>query len=137
MGRDGVLPKVFKEVDARTLTPIKNTLVTCTFIAILAALLPITKLWDLVSIGTLAAFIVVSSTVIILRVTRPDLPRSFKVPGYPVTPVLAIISCCYVGTKIPIDTWLLVIAWVLLALVFYFTYSHRHSILAEPAGSLE
>ena len=127
-----MLPKVFKEVDQRTLSPIKNTFVTCTFIGILAALLPITKLWDLVSIGTLAAFIVVSATVIILRLTRPDLPRTFRVPGYPVTPVLAIISCIYVGTKIPVDTWLLVIGWVLLALVFYFVYSHRNSILAEP-----
>lgn len=137
MGRDGMLPKVFKEVDQRTLSPIKNTFVTCAFIGILAAMLPITKLWDLVSIGTLAAFIVVSSTVIILRVTRPDLPRTFRVPGYPVTPVLAIISCLYVGTKIPGNTWLLVIGWVLLALVFYFVYSHRNSILAEPSRSLE
>jgi APA family basic amino acid/polyamine antiporter len=129
MGRDGVLPPVFKEVDQRTMSPIKNTFVTCAFIGVLAAVLPITKLWDLVSIGTLAAFIVVSSTVIILRRTRPDLPRGFKVPGYPVVPILAIVSCLYVGTKIPIYTWLLVLAWVAMALVFYFTYSRHHSVL--------
>ena len=75
--------------------------VTCTFIGFLAAVLPIDKLWDLVSIGTLAAFIVVSATVIILRQTRPDLERGFSVPRYPVIPLLSIAACIYVGTTDP------------------------------------
>jgi APA family basic amino acid/polyamine antiporter len=129
MGRDGMLPPLFKEVDQRTLSPNKNVLVTCLFIGFLAAVMPIDRLWDLVSIGTLTAFIVVAATVIILRQSRPDLDRGFKVPLYPFLPVMSIVACIYVGWQIPVDTWLLVLAWLALALGFYFAYSHRNSVL--------
>lgn len=131
MGRDGMLPPMFKDVNESTLSPNKNVVFTCGFIAILAAVLPIEKLFDLVSIGTLAAFIVVSATVIILRRTRPDLERPFKVPGGPVIPVLSIIACIYAANQIPKDTWISVGIWVLGALAFYFSYSRRHSIMAR------
>jgi basic amino acid/polyamine antiporter, APA family len=131
MGRDGMLPPMFKDVNEKTLSPNKNVIFTCVFIAILAAVLPIEKLFDLVSIGTLAAFIVVSATVIILRRTRPDLERPFKVPGGPVIPILSIIACIYAANQIPKDTWLSVGVWVLGALVFYFAYSRKHSIMSR------
>ena len=137
MGRDGMLPPVFKTVDEKTMSPLKNTLVTCAFIGVLAAVVPIDKLWDLVSIGTLAAFMVVSATVIILRRSRPDLGRGFRVPLYPVVPILSIAACLYVAKTIPFVTWSYVIPWVGGALVFYFLYSHKHSVLREPDEDLE
>lgn len=135
MGRDGLLPPMFKDVDEKTLTPVKNTIFTCTFIGILAATVPIDKLFDLVSIGTLAAFATVSATVILLRVRRPDLNRPFRVPFYPVTPILSIVACVYVLTTIPEITWLYVIPWLLLAAVLYFGYSRRHSVMQSAEGS--
>ena len=130
MGRDGMLPSMFKEVDKRTLSPNKNVVFTCVFIAILASSVPITKLWDLVSIGTLAAFIVVSATVILLRRTRPDLERGFRVPLYPVVPILAIVSCLWVATKVSGETWFFVAVWLVLAMTLYLAYARKHSVLA-------
>lgn len=130
MGRDGMLPPMFKEVDERTQSPNKNVLVTCFLVAILASSVPIDKLFDLVSIGTLAAFMVVSATVIILRRTRPDLERTFRVPLYPVVPLLSIAACVWVATQIAGETWLLVGLWLLLALGLYFGYARRNSVLA-------
>ena len=95
----------------------------------LAATVPIDKLFDLVSIGTLTAFGVVSATVIILRRTRPDLERGFRVPFGPVIPLLSITACIYVLTTIKAVTWSYVIPWLLISLAFYFLYSHRNSAL--------
>ena len=83
MGRDGMLPKVFSRVSPRTQTPVHNTIIVAIVVALLAAFVPLDYLIDLVSIGTLTAFIVVSLGVIILRRREPDLPRGFKVPGLP------------------------------------------------------
>ena len=131
MGRDGMLPSMFKQVDARTMSPNKNVLFTSAFIAILAAMVPIDKLFDLVSIGTLSAFIMVSVTVIILRRQRPDLNGSaFTVPGGPVVPVLSVIACLWAATQIAAVTWISVGLWLLLALVMYFAYARSHSVLA-------
>ncbi|GGL96687.1 putative cationic amino acid transport integral membrane protein [Nakamurella endophytica] len=85
MGRDGMLPQRFARVDPRTLTPTFNTVVVAAAVAVLAALVPLSVLSDVTSIGTLAAFIVVAIGVMVLRRTAPDLPRGFRVPGYPVT----------------------------------------------------
>jgi basic amino acid/polyamine antiporter, APA family len=135
MGRDGMLPGMFKEVDARTLSPNKNVLFTCAFIAILAAIVPIDKLFDLVSIGTLAAFIVVSLTVIILRRDRQELNGTgFEVPFGPVIPVLSVLACIWAATQIAVVTWISVGLWILLALAIYFLYSRSHSLLA-PANA--
>ena len=86
MGRDGLLPTTFAKVNPRTMTPVRNTLIVAFAVAVLAALVPLERLAEIVSIGTLTAFIVVSAGVIVLRIQEPDLPRGFKVPGYPVTP---------------------------------------------------
>jgi len=129
MGRDGMLPPMFKDVNETTLSPNKNVLFTSAFIAILAATVPIDKLFDLVSIGTLAAFIVVSATVLILRRTRPDLERGFTIPFGPVVPILSIAACIYAATTIAPDTWYSVGVWLILAMAVYFGYSRKHSIL--------
>ena len=87
MSRDGMIPSIFHKVNPRTLTPVPNTIIVCVVISILAGFIPINFLAEMTSIGTLVAFLVVSVGVIILRRSDPDLPRSFKVPGYPVTPI--------------------------------------------------
>lgn len=132
MGRDGMLPKAFARVNPRTLTPVNNTIVVAVVVSILAAFVPLARLADLVSIGTLVAFIVVSIGVIILRRTAPDLPRGFKVPGYPVTPVLAVLACLYVLSGLSLVTYLWFGLWLAVVLTFYLLWGRRHSILNHP-----
>ncbi|ORB34319.1 amino acid permease [Mycobacterium paraseoulense] len=129
MGRDGLLPARFARVNTRTMTPVGNTLIVAIAASLLAAFIPLDKLADMVSIGTLTAFIVVSAGVIILRVREPDLPRAFKVPGYPVTPVLSVLACGYILVSLHWYTWIAFSCWIALALVFYFVWGRHHSAL--------
>lgn len=129
MGRDGLLPSAFAKVSSTTMVPVNNTVVVCAVIAVLGGFVPIDKLWDLVSVGTLAAFIVVSIGVIILRRTMPDLPRPFRVPGYPVTPVLSVAACLWILSGLAPVTFLFFGAWVAAALLFYILWGRRHSKL--------
>ncbi|CRZ16151.1 amino acid permease [Mycolicibacterium neworleansense] len=131
MGRDGLLPPMFAKVNPRTMTPVNNTIVVAAVTGTLAGFVPLDYLWDLVSIGTLVAFIVVSIGVIILRVREPDLPRSFKVPGYPVTPILSVLACLFVLYGLPPITWLWFSIWVALVLAFYLIWSRHHSALND------
>ncbi|MGH3569556.1 MAG: APC family permease, partial [Pseudonocardia sp.] len=96
IGRDGLLPPLFRRVNPRTRTPVNNTIVVAVVVGLLAGLLPIEFLAEMTSIGTLVAFLVVSISVIILRRTAPDLPRGFTVPGYPVVPILSILGCLWI-----------------------------------------
>ncbi|MFJ8044487.1 amino acid permease [Kitasatospora sp. NPDC096147] len=134
MGRDGMLPKKFAELSPRTGTPVWNTLVVGAAVALLAAFVPIDILANLTSLGTLVAFSVVSVGVLILRRTQPDLPRGFKVPGYPVLPVLSLVSCAYLIYELPGVTHLFFAIALALAAVVYFTYSVKHSKLRHPEG---
>lgn len=137
MGRDGLLPAMFAKVNPRTMTPTKNTIIVALAVAVLAALVPLDRLAETVSIGTLTAFIVVSAGVIVLRVQQPDLPRGFMVPGYPVTPILSMAACAYILVSLHWYTWLAFSGWVAVALVFYLTWGRRHSALngdANPAA---
>jgi basic amino acid/polyamine antiporter, APA family len=136
MGRDGMLPELFYQVDPRTLTPVQNTIIVAAFIALLAAFVPLDVLANLTSMGTLVAFAVVSLGVMILRRTQPDLPRGFKVPLYPVVPLLSVAFCLYLISGLPANTFMLFALWLGAALVIYFTYSIRKSRLASaPAPS--
>lgn len=129
MGRDGMLPKLFSRVSAQSQTPVQNTIIVAVVVGVLAALVPLDYLIDVVSIGTLTAFIVVSLGVIILRRREPDLPRGFKVPGYPVTPVLAILACLYILASLHWYTWVVFAGWIIVFLAFYLLYGRRHSVL--------
>jgi APA family basic amino acid/polyamine antiporter len=129
MGRDGMLPPFFHRVNPRTLTPVNNTVVVAVVVGLLAGLLPINFLAEMTSIGTLVAFLVVSIGVMVLRRTAPDLPRGFKVPGYPVTPILSIIGCLWIIKDLRPVTILAFLVWVVIALAFYFAYGIRHSKL--------
>lgn len=131
MARDGMLPEIFHRVNPRTLTPVPNTIIVATAIALLAGLIPINFLAEMTSIGTLVAFLVVSIGVIVLRRTAPDLPRSFKVPGYPVTPVLSVLGCLWIIQDLRPVTILVFLIWVTLALVWYFLYGIKHSHLGR------
>src|SRR3712207_7780444 len=98
---------------------------------IFAGFVPLGVLIDLTSMGTLPIFTVVSIGVIILRRTQPDLPRGFRVPGYPVTPVLSALFALYLISGLPLNTFLLFAVWLGVAAIVYFTYSVRHSLLAR------
>jgi len=134
MGRDGMLPEMFARVSPRTQTPVQNTIIVAIVVAILAAIVPLDYLIDVVSIGTLTAFIVVSLGVIILRYREPNLPRAFKVPGFPVTPILSILACAYILASLHWYTWLIFAGWVAVFLIFYMLYGRRHSALGEVEG---
>ena len=139
MARDGLIPRVFARVDPRTGTPRANTLIVATFVGLLAAFVPLGRLADATSIGTLFAFGLVNIAVMVLRRSRPDLPRSFRTPLFPVTPVLGIAFCLYTMINLGGITWLVFLLWMLVGLGVYFAYSMRHSRLrvGGSAGSSE
>lgn len=116
-------------MNPRTRTPVGNTVVVAVVVALLAGLLPINFLAEMTSIGTLVAFLVVSVGVIILRRTAPDLSRGFRVPGYPVTPILSILGCIWIIIDLRPITILVFLIWVAVVLTWYFTYGIRHSRL--------
>ena len=126
---------MFAKVNPRTMT-VNNTIIVAVITATLAGFVPIDYLWDLVSIGTLVAFITVSIGVIILRVREPNLPRAFKVPGYPVTPVLSVVACAFVLYGLPPITWLWFGIWVTVVLAFYFVWGRHHSALIDGGDGL-
>jgi APA family basic amino acid/polyamine antiporter len=132
MSRDGLIPSLFARVDPRTLTPVRGTVAVALFVGLLAGFVPLDFLIDLTSMGTLVAFLVVSVGVMVLRSTRPDLPRGFRVPAYPAVPLLSIAFCLYLLSGLPGVTWLLFAGWLTVAAVVYVTYSRTHSRLREP-----
>jgi len=131
MARDGMIPELFHKVNPKTRTPVPNTIIVATVIAILAGFIPINFLAEMTSVGTLVAFSVVSIAVIILRVRQPELPRGFKVPGYPVTPVLAVLGCLWIIKDLRPVTLLVFVVWTAIVLVWYFTYGLKHSHLGR------
>src|ERR687898_1557883 len=134
MGKN-LLPPWFAVVHNRFRTPHRITIVTGVVAALLAFWLPLTALAELVNIGTLAAFVLVSIGVIVLRRTRPDLPRAFKVPGYPVVPILSALACFLLMGFLTAGTWVRFFVWMAIGLVFYFAYSRTHSRLANEESS--
>ncbi|HET9420035.1 MAG TPA: amino acid permease [Nocardioides sp.] len=132
MGRDGMLPSRFSSVNPRTLTPQFNTVVVAIVVALIAGFVPADYLWDTVSIGTLCAFSVVAVGVIVLRITHPELHRPFRVPGYPVTPILTVAVCIYILSGLPASTWLIFGVWLAVVLLFYLLWGRRHALLNHP-----
>jgi amino acid transporter len=133
MGRDGMIPPLFHRVNPRTLTPVPATIIVAVVVALLAGVLPINFLAEMTSIGTLVAFMVVSVGVIVLRRSAPDLPRGFKVPGYPITPLLAIVGCIWIVLDLRFVTIAVFVVWTAVALAWYFAYGIKHSALRKPA----
>ena len=126
-----MLPELFHRVNPRTKTPVPNTLIVAAIIAVLAGLIPINFLAEMTSVGTLVAFAIVSIAVIILRRRAPDLPRSFKVPGYPVTPILSVAGCLWIIVGLRVVTLVVFVVWTAVVLAWYFLYSRKHSHLGR------
>ena len=131
MARDGMLPELFHRVNPRTLTPVPNTIIVACVIGLLAGLIPINFLAEMTSIGTLVAFLVVSIGVMVLRRTHPELERGFKVPLYPVTPILSIAGCIWIIQDLRVVTISVFLIWVAVAFVWYAAYGYRHSHLGR------
>ena len=128
MSRDGLFPRGLSKTGEHG-TPARATLVVGALIAAAATFFPADKLEEMVNVGTLFAFILVSAGVIVLRRTRPDLERSFKAPGVPVLPVLAIIACIWLMLNLTVLTWLRFVVWMIVGVVIYFAYGRGHSRL--------
>jgi basic amino acid/polyamine antiporter, APA family len=129
MSRDGLLPRRLAHVHPRYGTPARLTLGFGALIALLAAFVPLGEIVKLVNIGTLFAFLLVNIGVIVLRRTRPEMERPFRVPLMPLFPVLGALLCLWLMIDLPGATWLRFLAWLVIGLVIYFTYSMRHSRL--------
>ncbi|MFM7067077.1 MAG: amino acid permease [Gammaproteobacteria bacterium] len=127
MSQDGLLPRFFATVHPVYKTPYVGTIIVGIFAALLAGFLPIGLLGELVSMGTLLAFATVSIGVMVLRKTRPDLPRPFRVAGAPVVGTLGAAACLYLFWKPFTEHWHLMTGWTVLGLVIYFVYGYRHS----------
>jgi len=129
MSHDGLLPKVFGAVHPRFHTPHISTLITGLLAATFGGLLPIDILGELVSIGTLIAFIVVCVGVLVLRYTRPDLPRPFRIKGVWIISMLGVFFCSGMAVFLPSGTWMRLVLWSLLGFAVYFLYGYQHSRL--------
>ena len=140
MSRDGLLPPFARKIHPRFRTPHITSIITGVIVALAAGFTPIGALGELVSIGTLLAFVSVSIGVIFLRYRRPDLHRPFKTPFVPFIPILSALVSFALMLGLPFDTWMRLVIWMVIGLVIYFAYGYRHSELRKreqrtPVGS--
>jgi APA family basic amino acid/polyamine antiporter len=128
------------------MTPVFNTIVVAVAVALIGGFVPSDYLWDTVSIGTLMAFSVVAIGIMVLRRRDPDLERPFRVPGYPVTPLLTVAACVWIMWGLAAITWVIFGPWIAIVVIVYFLYGRRHATLnhyvdleeiAEPKGDEE
>ncbi|MGH3881062.1 MAG: amino acid permease [Actinophytocola sp.] len=134
MSRDGLLPRGLARTGERG-TPVRATILVGGLVAAAATFFPAGKLEEMVNVGTLFAFVLVSAGVMVLRRTHPDLQRGFRVPALPVIGVAAILACLWLMLNLTILTWLRFFAWMVLGVVVYFVYSRRHSVLGRRGAS--
>ena len=131
MGNDGLLPGWTKTIHPRFRTPHISTIVTGVVVAVAAGLTPIGTLGSLVSIGTLMAFIIVSLGIVVLRSSRPDLPRPFRVPMVPWLPIASALVSFGLMLSLPRETWERLIIWMAIGIGLYFVYGRRRSVLRQ------
>ncbi len=127
MARDGLLWKWAGEIHPKFRTPWKSSIVVGIFVACFAAVVPIGILGELVSIGTLLAFVIVCAGIWILRVRKPELERPFKTPLVPFVPIMGMLVSLLMMVFLPWETWLRMIVWLIIGMVIYFTYGRHHS----------
>ena len=127
MAHDGLLWKWAGEIHPRFRTPWKSTIIVGLCVAVFGATIPIGVLGELVSIGTLLAFVIVCAGIMILRKRRPELHRPFRTPFVPFVPIMGILFSLIMMGFLPIDTWIRLIVWLIIGFVVYFTYGRHHS----------
>jgi APA family basic amino acid/polyamine antiporter len=130
MSRDGLLPRGLARTGPHG-TPVRATVLVGVAVAVAATFFRADKLEEMVNVGTLFAFILVSAAVLVLRRTRPDLPRGFRVPWVPVVPILSILACLWLMLNLTVLTWLRFVVWMVVGIVVYFAYSRQHSLLGK------
>ncbi len=135
MSKDGLLPTWAAKVHTKYRTPHITTAITGVIVATLAGFVPIHLLGELVSIGTLFAFVIVGTGIIILRSSNPSLDRPFKVPFSPFVPIACVLSAAFLMNSLPLDTWIRLIDWMAIGLVIYFGYSYTNSRLATEGAA--
>ncbi|MER7081271.1 amino acid permease [Saccharopolyspora kobensis] len=133
MSRDGLLPPKLSQVHPKWGTPHRMTIGGAVVIMLMAGFIPISELADMVSIGALSGFVIVSLAVPVLRRTKPDLHRPFRVPLSPWLPIISALACLYLMTNLDIITWLRFAAWLVLGLLIYFAYGYRNARLSKQA----
>lgn len=131
MSRDGLLPPAFRACHPQWQTPVFSTVLTGVIAALVGGMFPIGVLGELVSIGTLTAFVTVCIGVLVLRKTRPELPRPFRVPWPWFTCLGGVLFCGGMAAFLPGDTWLRLVIWTVVGVVIYFAYGYRHSALRK------
>lgn len=131
MSRDGLLPEWFSKPHPRFHTPHRPTLMIDALTALVAGFFPIREVAELVNIGTLSAFVIICLSVIVMRRTRPDVPRSFKTPFLPWIPLVGVGFSLWLLSKLPAVAWERFAVWMALGLLLYFSYGRRHSALAK------
>ena len=131
MSRDGLLPSFFSDVHRKFKTPYKSNLLFMIFVGLFAGFVPARVVGEMVSIGTLLAFVLVCIGVWVMRVKMPHIKREFTTPLVPLVPILGVIICLGMMLFLPLDTWLRLIAWMALGIVIYFAYSKKNSFLRK------
>ncbi|MFJ6786843.1 amino acid permease [Streptomyces angustmyceticus] len=131
MSRDGLLPRVFSRSHPRFGTPYRSTLALGGVVAVVSGFTSIDELAELVNIGTLFAFVVVAVGVVLLRRSRPDLPRSFRTPWVPVVPLLSVLASLWLMLNLPAETWVRFAIWMVIGFGVYFLYGRSHSRLGR------
>jgi APA family basic amino acid/polyamine antiporter len=135
MAKDGMIPQAFCDIHPRFKTPWRGSLITGAFCALGAGVLPLDILGELVSIGTLLAFVIVCAGVMMLRVQRPNVKRPFRAPLIWIVGPMGIFMCGFMMVFLPLDTWLRLAGWTVIGLVIYGLYSAKHA--KPPRWKLE
>ncbi|EUA19450.1 amino acid permease family protein [Mycobacterium xenopi 3993] len=136
MSRDGLLPRQLATTGARG-TPVRITVLVALLIAIAASVFPMAKLEEMVNVGTLFAFVLVSAGIVVLRRTRPDLHRGFRVPWAPLLPIMSVCACLWLMLNLTGLTWIRFGVWMVVGVAIYVGYGRRHSVLANRPPSDE
>ncbi len=131
MSNDGLLPSFFSAVHKKFKTPYKSNLLFMVFVSLFAGFVPARVVGEMVSIGTLFAFVLVCAGIWVMRVKMPDAPRGFKTPLVPLVPILGMLICVGMMAFLPLDTWIRLLVWMAIGIVIYFVYSKNHSLLRK------
>ena len=131
MSKDGLVPKAFSKVHKKFQTPYKSNLLFAVFVSLFAAFVPVKVVGEMVSIGTLFAFILVCIGIMVLRKSDPNTPRPFRTPWVPFVPIAGVVICLLMMVSLPLDTWIRLAVWMAIGLIIYFFYSKNHSLIRK------